>query len=522
MQEEKSNPNLPLLSEQNPSNLSQIEQDPEDNKNKQDLVKASVQSNNWLSATPSFAPSGHTIKDAFKTLIPNALPLIFVNFILFSIKNLTLHLIKQKQDDRLTTAVGVANTMLNVIGIALYMSFNTGLTSCSAHAFGAKNYQLVGFYLHRAFIINVVSMIPGIIILYQADKICMLLGFDEQTALYTQQITFYCITGVVALMVFNTLTAYLNACDIFVPSAIALTISAVIFWVLSYVLFDNYHMDVLGVAISFNVMQIIAALITLIYILVKNPVPGSFFWPKKQSFEEIWPLLKYEFFVGSMVFLEWIAAEIIYLFAGTLSLVDVSALTIVYTNYMAWYCLPFSMTDLVLTFVGNAMGEGDIAKAKNFLRAGTYSGVVFSVIAMLFYVFFSREASEYYTDNEDVIAVAMRLFKVNILYYPADFLQLILSSAIRAIGKEKLGSIMFIVIFYILGLPLAYLLCFSTDLGVLGLAWGPIICSTLLFIWLIGAFYTVDWEKQVKLIGKKLEKDDKALGDVKESLLPGN
>jgi len=516
--------NQPLLPEQAQTNFplhSSPDQDPEINIRNQDVPKASVQSNNWLSAAPSFAQPPHTIKEAFKTLIPNALPLIFVNFILFSIKNVSLHLIKQKHDERLTTAVGVANTMLSVIGMALYMSFNTGLTSCSAHAFGAKNYQLVGFYLHRAFVINILSMIPGLIVLYRADQIAILLGFDEQTAAYTQQITFYCIIGVVALMVFNTLTAYLNACDIFVPSAIALTISAVVFWVLSFVLFNYYDMDILGVAISFNAMQILAAIITLGYILVRNPVPGSFFWFKRQSFQEIWSLFKYEFFVGSMVFLEWIAAEIIYLFAGQLTLTEVSALTIVYTNYMAWYCLPFSMDDLVLTFVGNAMGEGDILKAKNFIKAGTMSGVFFSVLAIVFYIFFSREAAAFYSDNEDVIEQSIKIFKVNILYYPADFLQLILSGAIRAIGKEKLGAIMFIVVFYILGLPLAYLLCFKTDLRVLGLAWGPIVCSILLFIWLVGAFYTVDWNKQVKLIQKKLEKDDKALMEGKEALLSG-
>jgi len=96
----------------------------------------------------------YPFKEALKTVILNSLPLIMIYFILFSIRNLSLHLIKEKNDERLSTAVGLANTILNVVGLSIFISLNTGLTSCSAQAFGARNFQLVGFYLHRGFIIN--------------------------------------------------------------------------------------------------------------------------------------------------------------------------------------------------------------------------------------------------------------------------------------------------------------------------------------------------------------------------------
>ena len=449
--------------------------------------------------------------EALKLIVSNALPLIFVYFVLFSIRNLSLHLIKQRNDERLTTAVGVGNTLLNVIGIAIYMSLNAGLTSCSAHAFGAKNYQLLGFYLHRGLIINLIAMIPGGCILYWSDKFALYMGFDEITAQYTQQVTFYCLAGIFFMMLFNTLTAYLNACDIFIPPAIALIVSAVAFWVLSVILVQNYEMDILGIAISFNIMQLIAFLLVLAYILIKDPVPGSFFWFKEQSFKEIWSLFKYEFFVGSMIFLEWVCGEIIYIMAGSLSLTEVSALTIVYTNFQAWYSFPYSLSDVVLAFTGNAMGEGNIQKAKSFIKAGVFCALGAALLAEIFYFFLAWEAAEIYTNNYETIKKCVQIFRAYHLMYPSDFTQVILSTGLRAIGKEKLGSELFILVFYFIGIPLSYILSFKVGLNVMGLVFGPIGSNYILITLLLIVYCKINWQDQLKVIQQKLKNDNKGI-----------
>jgi len=454
----------------------------------------------------------YSFKEALKILVLNSLPLIMIYFILFSIRNLSLHLIKEKNDERLSTAVGLANTILNVVGLSIFISLNTGLTSCSAQAFGAKNYQLVGFYLHRGFIINMICLIPGFSVLYFCDKIALMLGFDEQTAYYTQQITSYCIPGIFFLMIYHTLSAYLNACDMFVSPAIALIVSAIMFWTSSYYLFVVAQMDYRAIAVSFNSMQFVAALLLFAYIKYADPVPGSFFWFKRQSFQELWHLFQYEFFVGSMIFLKAISSEIIYLFAGSLSLTEVSALTIVYTNLQAWYALPISIADIVLAFMGNAMGEGNIQKAKQFLKAGMLTGVILAVFVQVYYLIYARQTAEFYINNEDVIWECVKIFGVYLFYYPADFLQLILSSGMRAIGLEKLGSVMFVVVFYVIAIPLSYFLCFTLNIGVLGLVIGPMISSCILCLWLVVVYMGIDWKVQVKDIQGRLRKDDIALG----------
>ena len=448
---------------------------------------------------------------ALKVLSLNALPLIFIYLALFSIRMVSLHYVKKRNNINLTNAIGIGNSLLNVLSISVFMSLNIGLTSRSAQAFGTKNYQLIGFYLHRAFFINLITFIPGLCCLYWADKICILMGFDVETAYYTQQMTSWCLLGSFFMMIYNTLGAYLQACDIFIPSAVALIVSVIAFWILAYFLFDELDVDMMAMAISFNVMQAIAALLLFLYIKIKNPVPGSFFWFRRQSFEEVWTLFKHEFFVGSMVFLEWISYQIIFLFAGALSNIEISALTIASTSLQVWFAIPLSLTDTVLAFVGNSMGEGNIIKAKNFVKAGVFCSGICAVIVEVFYVFLSPETVEFFTSDNATIQESVRVLKIYLLYYPADFIQSILSSGLRAIGKEKLGSFMFIICFYFIAIPSSYLLCFHTRLRDLGLIYGPVIGLYCLLIWLMIVYCTIDWEKQVKVIQSRIRKDDQAL-----------
>ena len=71
---------------------------------------------------------------------------------------------------------------MGVVGLAVVVSLNVGLVSKAAQAFGAKNNQLIGFYLHRALIINTIALIPSCCIMYWSDVLFTTLGFDPQFA----------------------------------------------------------------------------------------------------------------------------------------------------------------------------------------------------------------------------------------------------------------------------------------------------------------------------------------------------
>jgi len=452
-------------------------------------------------------PAEFNFRETLKVLALNTIPPILIYLCIFSIKNVTLYFLKKQNNNHLVDSFGVACSFLQVIGTTVYIALCIGLTSCSAQAFGNRKFELFGIYLHRGLIVNLIVLIPCGVLLYFAGNICDLFGFHPEIAKTVGDIIFPCLIGVFFGMLYSTQNAYLNAAEIFVPSAIALGIGAICFWFVSYLVFEVYHMGLSAIPISFNTFHIVSSIVLFAYIKIYDPVPGTFFWFKKASFQELWTLFKYEFYVGSMIFLEWICVEINYLMSGSLPIVQVTAITIGTINYSNWYAVPISLADTVLAFMGNSLGERDLKKAKNFLKSGLCFAGGFILIVVSFYSFFAKEAASFYTNDPEVIKKTVDLLRLYILLYPGDCLQIVLSSGLRALGKEKLGSIMFVVCFYMLGIPLSYILGFPAGWGIMGITAGYIIGLYVMLVWMLFVYWKLDWNVQLKEVIERIHQD---------------
>jgi len=92
-------------------------------------------------STPSYG-------QAIKTLLLSTLPLTLTTAVSFSSQTITLHFLKDNTDIQILAAYSLGGTVMNLLAMTIFISLNVGLTSKSAQAYGAKNYRLVGLYLH--------------------------------------------------------------------------------------------------------------------------------------------------------------------------------------------------------------------------------------------------------------------------------------------------------------------------------------------------------------------------------------
>jgi len=298
-----------------------------------------------------------SFKQTLKKLLLSTLPLTITTAVSFFNETITLHCLKFNSDIKVQGAYGLAGTVMNIFAMAVFISLNVGLTSKSAQAFGAKNYKLIGLYLHRGLIVNMILFIPFCCFFYWSNKICVLFGFEEQTSIYIQQYLSEAMPGLLANIIFSTLTAYLNACNVFTIPGIIEIIGCIVNWVGNYVLIERYQMGLRGAAMSWNLMFFVSFILMVVYLKFWNPIKGTLFWFCKDSFREIWSLFKHEAWIGSMIYLEWIAMEIELVLAGRLDQVQLTALPIAIVNLSLVYSIPISLADAVLTYMGNSVGE---------------------------------------------------------------------------------------------------------------------------------------------------------------------
>jgi len=263
--------------------------------------------------------------------------------------------------------------------------------------------------------------IPFCCFFYLSDHICMAFGFEEKIAVFIQEYLSRAIPGLFATILFCTLNAYLNACNVFaIPGGIEI-VGCVLNWISNYILIEKYGMGLKGAAISWNIMFIVALILLLIYLKFWNPVEGALFWFCKDSFREIWSLLKHEVLIGSMIYLDWVAYEILFVFAGRLDQVQITALGIAFTNLTLLFSIPISLSDAVLTYVGNSVAEKHSEKARRFLYAGVIIVCFSAVFVEIYYIFFSTHVAQFYVEDKATQGKVIEFFHTIAIQIPPGF-----------------------------------------------------------------------------------------------------
>lgn len=469
----------------------------------QDVTKATVE--NDLS-----------YKAVFSKLIFNSIPLALSNIILYLNPTITLYFLKQHEDNSVLGAFGLAGSMISVVSLAVFISLNIGLTSRAAQAFGIKDNRLVGLYFHRGLVINIAITIPCISLFLLSYKLCLMFGYHPKTAFYIHQYLSLSIPGLVFQMLFKTITAYLQACGKFAVMGTIEISANLLYCGLSYWLIGVLDLGVTGAAIGFNAIYLVSTVAALFYVIVFNPAPDTFFWLTRDSFRDICSLFRHELLAGSMVYLEWIAYEVIFLASGRLSTVQVTALTVSTNNATLIYSVSYALADTILAFSSTAMGEKNVKNAKKFLKAGLFCSVVAIIFVGLYCIFLSDFVIRLYINDAETFAEAQMYFRTYLIQVPPDFINLILASVLRAIGKEEAGTILMIIIYYLIAIPLSYTCCFVFGLGGLGLILG---LSTSFYITLAGLlyiFWKINWDKQAEIISKMIEKDNQGQQALRE------
>ena len=96
-------------------------------------------------------------------------------------------------------------------------------------------------------------------------------------------------------------------------------------------------------------------------------------------------------------------------------------MTIAYSNCNVLYAIPMISAGSVLVFVGNSMGEGDIKKAQNFMKARLLLSLIAPVCVEGFHIILTREIAEFYTLDENAIRITVKLLIAYLFIFPVNF-----------------------------------------------------------------------------------------------------
>jgi len=195
---------------------------------------------------------------------------------------------------------------------------------------------------------------------------------------------------------------------------------------------------------------------------------------------------------ASQLLFEVGAFSVATLLAGRLSPGILAAHQIVLNSASLTYMVPLGFSAAAAITVGHAVGAGDRARARRGGSMAIVIGAIFMALAATAFLTIPRMLVHIYTHDLQTVAVGVRLLAVAAVFQIFDAIQGVGTGALRGLGKTRGPMLINLVAYGVIGLPIGYVLCFKTSLGIYGL-WSGLTLALIfaaglvLALWLKGS-----------------------------------
>lgn len=453
---------------------------------------------------------GKAALDIIKDALPSTLGILFI----FICETINIIFIGKYNDPTLISGIGIGTLYINATGYILGAGLIGGLDTLCSQSFGAKKFEVVGVYANITRMVVIcfflLFCLPAV---YFCSSFLLMLGqFSEVVAIAAR----FCHSMVPSLffaLQYNTSLRYLQAMNIFTPGMFVTLTSAALHPLWCQIFINYMQMDVAGAGVAMGVTQFINFVLISAYIHIKNPCPESYFFYHPEVFdgEMIWKFLKKAVPAAILFAADWLGFEILTLMSSYLTPSDLAANICLFNFITLIFMIPMGLSFAATTLVGNSIGERRVNKAKTYQNGALLCSVGIISGITLFVLFFRQSIPYVYTSEVEIAQKVTGLLGIYVCFSIVDSIQMILHGVIKGLGKQKIASVVCLVILYPINIPLAYTLCFVYGYGLNGL-WYSQLCSVFLlatsYIFIVNY---LNWEKIALHAVVRSEKDEKTI-----------
>lgn len=405
-----------------------------------------------------FTPNMPNVRTCINTLICTSIPSILYCFTSFLLWTINFYFVSKTGNSTLIEAIGLGNTWLNISTMAVIVALNSGTNVFISQAYGAKNRPLIITYFYKALILRLLNVLPCLIFILSSYHFFILCGVEETIA---EQAFVYCISSiglVIATAFQDTLKSYILGQNIFTPVLIIQLIVSTthFFWCKLFI--ADLSLGVKGVAFALTCSQILTATLMLAYIAFNSQLSEGFFSPTKECTKGLLTHVKNEAFVGAFCYLEWTARELCTLMAGSFLQYEIASLVITNNMMNMMYMIPIGVNVCLTIYAGKSFGENNAFIAKLFMKAAIILDVTLILIEITIMFNIQVPLIQFYDSRPEVLAETIKLFAIYLVVFPADFLQGTMTAILKGAGLEKAGSRIYLFSYYVVALPLAFVL----------------------------------------------------------------
>lgn len=388
-------------------------------------------------------------------------------------------------------AVSLANSIFSLVlmfGIGVSMA----ITPLVAAADGQGDKQKSGQVFRHGFIINIcAAFLLGLLVL-GGSSLLYYLEQPEQVVEITIPYLLIITLSLIPFMLFQTFKQYAEGLS-FTRTAMFITLSANLLNIaLNYLLiYGKLGLPALGLngaGWATFISRVIMAIVMIVYV-----TRASWFQQglKIKRFQKklVIRMLKlgvptgfqYVFEVGAFscaaIMMGWLGAQALAAHQIALNMAAVS------------YMMVTGIAAASTVRVGNQLGKQDIPNMRRAGFSAFLMGLMLMTLSAIIFVVGKHFLPSLYIDEPEVIELAGSLLIVAAFFQLSDGVQAVGLGTLRGMADVKIPTIITLVAYWLVGLPIAYGLAFTMELGPHGIWYGLLLSLTIAAVLLFARFH---------------------------------
>lgn len=388
-------------------------------------------------------------------------------------------------------AVSLVNSLFMLI-LVLGLGISYGLTPLMAQENGRKNYEECGKLLSNSLIINFVTSL----LLYGFVHLGTLLVIDHigqapEVVAYAKPYLGYLAISIIPLMIFQTFKQFAEGLG-FTKQAMFVSIWGNLLNVILGIIFVKgmfgiAPMGVKGVGLSTLIDRCLMAIVMSIYVM-KSPYFKAYIKSFKLTFFDKVRAMKIVK-IGAPVALQY-SFEIsafsgAAILIGTIGAVEQAAHQVAINLASVTYMMASGIASAATIKTGNNFGKNNFNDLRHSAIASYHVIILFMSITAILFIVANNLLPYIYTEDTAVINIAAQLLIIAGFFQLFDGTQVVGLGVLRGIGDVNVPTFITFIAYWVIGIPLGYLLGIKLNLGVngiwYGLTFGLLTASTLLF-----------------------------------------
>ncbi|AZB28406.1 MATE family efflux transporter [Chryseobacterium balustinum] len=380
-----------------------------------------------------------------------------------------------------TTSLAAVSLVHSVFMVVLVIGLGIayGLTPLIAQENGKLNYVNCAKLLSNSLWLNIASAILLFILVYFGSAYAMQhAGQDPEVVKTAQPYLLILSLSILPLMIFQTFKQFAEGLG-FTKQAMKITIwgnvlNIILAVILVKGMFGIAPMGVKGVGIATLIDRFLMMVIMAWYVL-RSPYFKMYlqnFSLKFIDFSKIVDVVKIGLPVAMQYVFEIGAFAVAALMAGQLGSTEQAAHQTAITLVAMTYMMASGIASSATIKVGHSLGKQNFNRLQNFAKASYHLVVVFMLFFAVIFMVFNKYLPYLITGDAEVLVIASQLLIIAGIFQIFDGTQVVGLGSLRGVGDVNIPTLITFISYWLIGLPVSYLLGVFLHFGINGIWYG--------------------------------------------------